>query len=339
MSFKKYTAVLIALILLLTEFSCFAEETAGAEPGEISYTLPDGRSSLYVLKEGEECPFLAAGEVPEITVDSYRSEDVYIRITSDRYTIFTTPKGKKEERSSAMFYCADIYIRDIRCMERVYANGKFASSSAKVTKMADDANAILATNGDYACELSQGVVIANGKVMRKNSNRKRDMCVIRTDGTMSVIPYGTSMDYKKMISDGLLDDSVWHMFLFGPNLLDENGDVFEYKVFSSKTNVSTNNPRTAIGYFEPGHYCLVVTDGRTKASLGLRIEALAQFMKELGCKAAYNLDGGQSSQMCYLGNIINKPYNNGRKVNDILIIRDLKDEERQTPLTMPEQNK
>lgn len=64
----------------------------------------------------------------------------------------------------------------------------------------------------------------------------------------------------------------------------------------------------------------MVCDGRTAASLGLRLEVVAQLMSDLGCKLAYNLDGGQSSQFWYNGKIQNSPYKNGRKINDILLI-------------------
>lgn len=327
MSFRKSAIWLTVLILLLTEIPCLAEDTGNESTG--TYTLPDGRSSIYRVKDDEECPFLAAGETPQITPYSYRSEDVCIVITTDRYSVYTNPDGKAEKRSSAMYYCADIYIRDIRCMERVYAEGRFKEDyKGKVTTLANSAGAILATNSDYACLLSQGVVIANGKVLRKTANKKRDMCVIRTDGTMTIIPYGTALNYDKMVKSGLLDENVWQVFLFGPDLLDKDGNVYEYKEYKRKTDVLPNNPRTVLGYYEPGHYCLVVADGRTNESLGLRIEALAQLMKELGCVSAYNLDGGQSSQMSFFGKIINAPYNKGRRVNDILIIRDLTNDER-----------
>ena len=60
------------------------------------------------------------------------------------------------------------------------------------------------------------------------------------------------------------------------------------------------NPRSAIGYYEPGHYCLFVCEGRSvgeSVSLGLKMTELAQFFADLGCKAAYNFDGGATAIM------------------------------------------
>ena len=84
------------------------------------------------------------------------------------------------------------------------------------------------------------------------------------------------------------------------------------------------NPRTAIGYYEPGHYCFVVVDGRQSGySAGMRIERFARLFADLGCTAAYNLDGGRSSVMSFNGSFINHPYLNGRNAGDILLIREI----------------
>jgi hypothetical protein len=55
------------------------------------------------------------------------------------------------------------------------------------------------------------------------------------------------------------------------------------------------NPRTALGVISPLHYLFIVSDGRTDESTGLSLLQLAELMKELGCRTAYNLDGGGSS--------------------------------------------
>ena len=77
-----------------------------------------------------------------------------------------------------------------------------------------------------------------------------------------------------------------------------------------------DNPRTAIGVYEPGHYILLVSDGRTKESKGLTLYELAEFLQELGVTTAYNLDGGGSSTMVFQGEIVNNPTTNGRKITE-----------------------
>jgi exopolysaccharide biosynthesis protein len=72
------------------------------------------------------------------------------------------------------------------------------------------------------------------------------------------------------------------------------------------------------------HFVFVVADGRNKGySSGVTMTEFAQIFKDLGCVTAYNLDGGGSSEMVFMGKIVNTPCNkNGaeRGTSDILYI-------------------
>ena len=124
------------------------------------------------------------------------------------------------------------------------------------------------------------------------------------------------------LAQQLVDMNVWQAFSFGPGLI-ENGEItVDGDDEVSKAMVS--NPRTAIGIIDANHFVFVVSDGRTGESEGLSLLELAQFMKSLGVKTAYNLDGGGSSTMYFNGEIINNPTSGGRikerKVSDIVYI-------------------
>ena len=98
--------------------------------------------------------------------------------------------------------------------------------------------------------------------------------------------------------------------------------------FNTPEGLRSPHPRTAIGYYEPGHYCLVVVDGRNPPhSDGADIATLAQLMAELGCRAAYNLDGGAMSLMVYNNQYVNTPVGD-HLVSDMVIVRELSEEER-----------
>lgn len=45
-------------------------------------------------------------------------------------------------------------------------------------------------------------------------------------------------------------------------------------------------------------------------------------MYDLGCVRAYNLDGGQSSQMVCGSVVVNNPYDGGRATSDVVAILD-----------------
>ena len=112
---------------------------------------------------------------------------------------------------------------------------------------------------------------------------------------------------------------VWQGWQFGPYLINEDGTPrTEFPTYQIKTN----NPRTVLGYYEPGHYCFVVVDGRRSGySQGLTLKNLAQLMVDLGCVQAYNMDGGASSQFFWNGKLFNRPSGDGlRPITDIVYL-------------------
>ena len=62
-------------------------------------------------------------------------------------------------------------------------------------------------------------------------------------------------------------------------------------------------------------------DGRSKQSRGVTLHELASLMEMLGCRRAFNLDGGASAHFFYKDKIFNVPSNNGgRQISDIIYI-------------------
>lgn len=126
-----------------------------------------------------------------------------------------------------------------------------------------------------------------------------------------------TMPAKQFNADAAIARGVYQAFSFGPALLDANGHALkEYD-----TEIERVNPRCAIGYYEPGHYCFVVVDGRQSGySRGMTIQQLGALFEDLGCKAAYNLDGGKTAVMIFDGKKVNTPADGGRKISDIVYI-------------------
>lgn len=174
-------------------------------------------------------------------------------------------------------------------------------------------NAIAAFSGDYCQFAYDGLVIRNGVLYSEKTNTA-DVAVLYNDGVLATYgPGEVDIDYIKT-------NGAFQAWCFGPSLLDKNGNAT--KEFNS--TVPRANPRTAIGYYEPGHYILLVADGRQPDySVGLTLKDMSQIFYELGCKSAYNLDGGQSATMSFglrQDSLYNRPYNGGRRVGDIIYI-------------------
>ena len=212
-------------------------------------------------------------------------------------------------------FIADIYLARVDSFQTYWAGGKFHRwMKADPLEMSDETGAILCINGDYADVQETGLLVRNGELYM-DEQTTCDICVLYADGTMET--YGPE-DY---LAEEVLARGPYQIWKFGPALLDENGQP--RSSFNTTDRILSNNPRTGIGYYEPGHYCFVVVDGRQgEYSAGMEIERFAQLFSELGCTAAYNLDGGRSSVMIFQQEIVNRPFLNGRKVGDILLIRE-----------------
>lgn len=232
---------------------------------------------------------------------TYTSPDISIQIT----------QVTDDTHGSLVFraYIADFYVSSVESFQAGFPQGQ---QTAEADRIAADHHAVLAVNGDYYTNISRGLVVRNGVVMQSEKGTA-DLCVLYPDGRMKTYEPG---DYSP---EGILNQNPWQVWSFGPALLEEDGSP--KTDFNTSSAVYNRNPRTAFGYYEPGHYCLVVIDGRNEGySNGASIRALASFMSDLGYKAAYNLDGGASSVMVFNGEIINNPSGGGRKLCDMVML-------------------
>lgn len=242
-----------------------------------------------------------------ITDTSYVTDDISINITTLR-------------EYNTNIYVADVVLSSTDSLSAGLAGGVLGRNITDTTSdIAAECNAILAINGDFYGFRDSGPVIRNGYLYRTNArNSSSESLAIYDNGNMEIL------DESDIDATTLLSDGVTQLFSFGPGLI-ENGQI-SVSAGQEVDQSMKSNPRTAIGMISPLHYIFVVSDGRTSASTGLSLIQLAQVMQEQGCVTAYNLDGGGSSTMWFMGNIINQPTTNGktiaeRKVSDIVYIR------------------
>lgn len=241
------------------------------------------------------------------TSTSYSSKD--ISITLNQYT-------EGSGNNMITYYVADIYVANIECFQSGFADNTYGVGYKEtVLSMDESLNAILAMNGDYYGNGGDGVVIRNGEVYRSTSSSS-DVCVLYYDGTMKTFS-ASEFDIDQAIADG-----AWQAWCFGPELLDDDGSSMTE--FTTNGHVASANPRSALGYYEPGHYCLVVVDGRQSGySKGMTLTQLSNLFEELGCTSAYNMDGGKSSVMTFADTLVNQPVDGGREVSDCILLKEV----------------
>jgi len=216
----------------------------------------------------------------------------------------------------------DIFVADVRVDSPEYLRCAFAKDTygrnvkEKTSDMARRVGAIVAVNGDYYGAREMGFVIRNGELYRIAPDGDLDSLVIDNDGNFSIVSQQTSRAIE------LFKNGARHVFTFGPGLL--SGGEISIGRFDEVEQSMRSNPRTAIGQIGENHYVLLVSDGRTSKSEGLSLYELAEFMKAIGVKEGYNLDGGGSSTMYFKGEVVNFPTTDGRynerSVSDIVYI-------------------
>lgn len=234
-----------------------------------------------------------------VTKEEYRSDDVSIRITTN-------------DAGGIRFHVADIYIRNIENLQTAFANDIYGRGQREYAwDISMEKGAILSVNGDYYGARDDGVVIRNGELYR--DTLYQDVCVLYKDGEMATYT-AEEFDCAAAVERG-----AWQAWSFGPMLLDEEGEAM--KLFNSV--VVNHNPRCGVGYYEPGHYCFVIVEGRNDHSRGVTLAEFSFIFEQLGCKTAYNMDGGNTAVMTYGKRLVSEPSQGGRPVTDIIMITEV----------------
>ena len=245
------------------------------------------------------------------TDSSYTSPNVSVSISKEA---FVSDSGQQ-----TVYYVADIYVARIENFQTYFANGVLTYYGYQDPRqIAVDAGAVVSVNGDYADNQKEGFLVRNGQLYYSEQTTC-DICVLYYDGT--IVTYAPE-DYTV---EDVVAKGPYQSWKFGPALLDGNGQPLAS--FNIADEIVNENPRSALGYYEPGHYCFLLADGRQSFSRGLTMSEMAQVFSELGCRQAYNMDGGASAVMTFDGQIRNSPSNGGRDSGDILLIREVGEEE------------
>lgn len=142
-----------------------------------------------------------------------------------------------------------------------------------------------------------GLVISEGKLLNGNLDTTYHVTGFNEDNVLVI----GNMTGRQALDMGIRD-CVHINRSIGPFLI-VNGEPQDVEGIGGGLN-----PRTAIGQRADGAVLLLTVDGRQANSLGATFADLIDIMKEYGAVNASTMDGGTSSQMCYEGEVINKPY-------------------------------
>lgn len=244
----------------------------------------------------------------------YSSEDeglwIYVNQTSK-----VIIQRKYDATQPLTWFEADLYgDLDAGEMLRTVQNDpeKMGKVRVDATETAKKHNVVFAMNTDYYTyrvavnnNRHTGIVIRDGRILYDDPYTEKqvtnsmfpnlDMLAFMPDGSLKVYH-----SWEKTAQE-FIDEGVQTVYSFGPYLL-LDGKVSE-RAYANNEN---KNPRCAIGMVEPGHYVAIMCEGRLKRSAGVTISYLAKMMRAKGCQVAFNMDGGQTAVMVFMGKQLNQ---------------------------------
>ena len=312
---KRLLAALLLTVLCLSFAAAEETETVDLdEPAETSVPMPaEGFPPLNAegfLDEGE---FVFADE--ENGVWRYASQTLRIEICR-----------RTRAKPKLVWYEAEIWAAEGEIFHMLPwdASDRWKKLNYPY-QIARRHRTVFALNSDFAhLRISKrmvvGIILRDGEIVSSRTNKKNkafpnyDTLALMPDGDMKVY-WSNELKAKDYAEMGAAD-----VLAFGPYMIRDG----ELNTTALKKFATGSAPRTAVGMAEKGHYFAIVTEGRNKRSSGCSVKFCGERLLELGCTLAFNLDGGQSSAMVFMGrqlNLITNDYGNrasARKAAEIL---------------------
>ena len=250
---------------------------------------PDNRDANGYLPEGE---FLY--ENAEDGLWAYLSDSIQIQIT--RYTLPDVP---------SLWYEADVIFDPEKqsFTQHELANASYKGEFADPPVLAQSAKLVFGINSDYYPyrvnnDTVTGIIIRNRKLIYNlarpwSGYPPLDTLALRDDGSFSLYNQG-EITGDELMAQGDVHDAL----SFGPILVRDNV-LHMY----GKKNWDIYDPRMAVGMIAPGHYRIVMVEGKMPNSgpQGFDMNELAELMYARGVSDAMNIDGGSTAVMIFMG--------------------------------------
>lgn len=265
------------------------------EVEQINFSIEKLEENSKIIKHIEtDDIYLESGEQPLINIITDKQNWIY----RDDELLIVLEKRFVDEYDCNV-YITHIYTENFELLTtgNYNTNSLSAGASYKASKISDKYRAVYAQSTDafyYGANYYLGIIIRKGTLIR--DVLYDDMIAYYADGHMEVF-----RDTDNVTGSQLIDAGVLISFSFGPILVED----YQVNTESAFKKLTARNPRSAIGYVEPGHYVMIACDGRDySVSRGLNMIQLAYMFKNEGCSLAYNLDGGQTTTVLFMGNYI-----------------------------------
>lgn len=269
------------------------DEVSGA--GLLDLLLPRARAEVVPSANITPLPIdYSPGFMPDpgkFTADGYKDDSIEVKL-------------EMREEEGVTWRIVDVVIAHPSQLRTV-----ISKRDARISDMAAKQNAVVAINGDFYVNDPDKKTFEYrmGEKLRQRYNSKKDLLIIDENADFHLFVQSQKAEVEAFLAEG---HQIINAFTFGPALVKDGA------LLTTDTNYSYNpngrEPRMAIGQMNPLHYVLVLAEGRTGSSSGVTHQELANFMYDIGCWQAFNLDGGNSATLVFNGGY----YQTGRSQNN-----------------------
>ncbi len=305
----------------VTEYAQRAYENALSDETQDGYATKLPRPKA-VLASAVFSDLLPSANVASLDGDLFTpgNQPIEANFTENGYRDDTIIVELEQKR----MYDSDVFIAYVKIatpsqLRTAIAGNKLSSTRTNQTSVITAAyNGIVGINGDYYSDKDRqgGHIVRQGQVMRERVSDNFDLLFIDELGDLHIYHRGKAQQ-QEQVDAFKKEHQLVNAFCFGPGLVidgDIPEDVGKYKWFDP----ASPNPRAGIGQLDMLTYVLVAVNGRTDESIGVTMEEFALIMQELGCRQAYNLDGGNSATLAFHGQVYNTKVQKERDVSDII---------------------
>ena len=244
-------------------------------------------NSNYIVEVNEETDTSLIEIEQEITYENEYEKQILVHDKDEVYKIIELTVNEQKAYLAVIY---DPSLVKVGTSARIGRYGNYA------TKIAEQHNAILATNGggfgnsfdNRTGGVPTGVTIKNGKIISDSvygtSVQSGGLIGMTYDNKLVMIKNATG---KKALEQGVRDGVSWGPFLI------VNGK----KSFIKGNGGWGNAARTAIGQRQDGIILLLTVDSNGTRTKGANMIDLTEIMERYGAINAANLDGGTSTVM------------------------------------------
>jgi Exopolysaccharide biosynthesis protein related to N-acetylglucosamine-1-phosphodiester alpha-N-acetylglucosaminidase len=212
---------------------------------------------------------------------------------------------------------AEVKIADASQFRRKLADDTYQTAvQYNCSQLASSANAVVAMNADFFAFRDYGITVYQRTVYRDNPNMV-DTCYITKSGDMIYSLKGElpSMEAAQQFVD---ENNVLFSLAFGPILIYDG--VTQYCETYPMGEIDKEYSRAGIGQLDERHYLYMTVNHAVEGGVPrCNVNEFAEIFATQNVKTAYNLDGGQTSEINICGDMYNRvDWGNERPVSDII---------------------